>query len=571
MQEGAPLARGTEPVTRGAIVDPAAFEVERAFAFDGSCEVGRGEGPDRIDIHVAGQRFGKVGMGAGEDVHDAGRNVRGFQHLVEIGGGKREGFGSDKDRAVAHGDGRGHEGHQPEKWRVIRAEGTDHAHRFLHRQRDAANGHAMRLPVIFVGPGGIGEEAPDGGVHFLGAGAAAGEGVDAMGEFIAARRQVLGDVIEDLGAQVAGGGGPAFGGPGGLDGVADILAVGDRGLPEERAVAPMDVLGIATIGAGLFAADIELGGAVERICGAFVTRESRDGFERFGGALGFGVGRQTFPAAFAAITAFAQAAKAGGGIEEIGGVDPDHARGQFRGHIQGEVDVLAPERGGQPVAGVVGQCDGLARGAERGGNQNRTEDFLLHEAGRGGEAGDQGGWIETALCRDIDIGVIGLPFGVGGHHVGDGLQLYGIDHGAHVDTFVKRVAQAQPVHAGPELVIEAVGDAFLHQKTRPGAADLALVEPDGIDQPFDGAVDIGIVKDDIGGLAAQFQGQRFTRAGGRGADGTAHIGGAGKGDLVDVVMRGDHLAHGAVAGDDVDHPGGQAGLGADIGKQERGE
>ncbi len=49
----------------------------------------------------------------------------------------------------------------------------------------------------------------------------------------------------------------------------------------------------------------------------------------------------------------------------------------------------------------------------------------------------------------------------------------GIDDGAHVDAFVQRVAKAQPVHPAFQLVVEAVGDAFLHQKaatrrSRPG-------------------------------------------------------------------------------------------------------
>jgi hypothetical protein len=41
-------------------------------------------------------------------------------------------------------------------------------------------------------------------------------------------------------------------------------------------------------------------------------------------------------------------------------------------------------------------------------------------------------------------------------------------------------------------------DRFLHQKARAGAADLALVEPDRIDDAFDSAIEIGIVEDDEG-------------------------------------------------------------------------
>ncbi len=44
--------------------------------------------------------------------------------------------------------------------------------------------------------------------------------------------------------------------------------------------------------------------------------------------------------------------------------------------------------------------------------------------------------------------------------------------------------------------MEKIGNAFLDQKPRAGAADLPLVEPDRIDDAFHGAVDIGVVKND---------------------------------------------------------------------------
>jgi hypothetical protein len=82
--------------------------------------------------------------------------------------------------------------------------------------------------------------------------------------------------------------------------------------------------------------------------------------------------------------------------------------------------------------------------------------------------------------------------------------------------------------------VEILGDAFLHQQAGARAADLPLVEPDRIDQPLDRAVDIGVVEDDVGGLAAQLERQRLARAGRGLADAAAHLGGAGEGDLVDA-------------------------------------
>ena len=55
----------------------------------------------------------------------------------------------------------------------------------------------------------------------------------ALADFCGARRQVFGDVIQDLRAGMAGGSGPAFGGMGSLDRVADVLAVADADMAEE--------------------------------------------------------------------------------------------------------------------------------------------------------------------------------------------------------------------------------------------------------------------------------------------------------------------------------------------------
>ena len=81
---------------------------------------------------------------------------------------------------------------------------------------------------------------------------------------------------------------------------------------------------------------------------------------------------------------------------------------------------------------------------------------------------------------------MGFPGGVAGHHVGHGLQLHGINQGAQIHALVQRVAHAQLVHPRAQLGIKHIRDGFMHQQTRPCTADLTLIEPDGIDQPFDG-------------------------------------------------------------------------------------
>lgn len=70
--------------------------------------------------------------------------------------------------------------------------------------------------------------------------------------------EVFGQVVEDLGAGEGGGFGPsALGGGGGFDGIADVFAVRESELLTD------DLVGVSTVGAGLFASDVELVGAVD--------------------------------------------------------------------------------------------------------------------------------------------------------------------------------------------------------------------------------------------------------------------------------------------------------------------
>ncbi len=155
-------------------------------------------------------------------------------------------------------------------------------------------------------------------------------------------------------------------------------------MAEERAARAVDGAGIAAVGAGLLAADVELGRAVERVRGGAVTLVGFEGLERFRRAAVCGVGHEALGAAFAPEAAFAHTAEGGGGVEEVGRVDPDDTGGEFRRDVEREVDVFRPEGGCEAVAGVVGQFHRLGGRAEGGGDEDGAEDFLLHQR-RGGE------------------------------------------------------------------------------------------------------------------------------------------------------------------------------------------
>ena len=69
--------------------------------------------------------------------------------------------------------------------------------------------------------------------------------------------------------------------------------------------------------------------------------------------------------------------------------------------------------------------------------------------------------------------------------------------------------------------MKRLGDILLDQQARTRTAHLALVEPDGVDHAFDGAVQVGILEDDERRLAAQLQRELLAGAGRLAAQGAA--------------------------------------------------
>ncbi len=144
----------------------------------------------------------------------------------------------------------------------------------------------------------------------------------------------------------------------------------------------------------------------------------------------------------------------------------------------------------------------------------------------GMHVGEQSGRVEAALLRQR---IARLPaaraFGHAGvDHLANGLKLHRRNDCADVDGLVERRADAQRFHARADFGVERFGDALLHQQARAGAADLALVEPDGVDQAFDGGVEIGVVEDDERRFAAELEREFFRRVGGGLANDAADFG-----------------------------------------------
>ena len=100
---------------------------------------------------------------------------------------------------------------------------------------------------------------------------------------------------------------------------------------------------------------------------------------------------------------------------------------------------------------------------------------------------------------------------------------------------------------------------------------MPLVEKDAVDDAFDGLIDGCVLKDNVGRFAAEFQCVFFGRAGKALLNHAAHVGGAGKRNLVDARMFNEGCASLASAGHDIDDSGWQVSVADQLGQFQRGQ
>src|SRR5439155_17816601 len=116
----------------------------------------------------------------------------------------------------------------------------------------------------------------------------------------------------------------------------------------------------------------------------------------------------------------------------------------------------------------------------------------------------------------------------------------------------ERIADAKRRQPPLQLLDDGLVDRFLYEQPRAGAAHVALVEVDPVDDSLDRLVECRIVEDDVRRLAAELERQLLARAGELALDRLPHLGRAGEGDLDDALGLADRGAGPAVASEDVD-------------------
>src|SRR5205823_3186185 len=126
------------------------------------------------------------------------------------------------------------------------------------------------------------------------------------------------------------------------------------------------------------------------------------------------------------------------------------------------------------------------------------EDLFLRDAAGLGDAGEEGGTepepaIGNAARRLEHLRAF---FDAALHELLNLLQLRARVDCADVGVLVKRIADAQRADAVAQLADDRLDDRLLNEEPRSGAADMALIEVDAVDDAFDGLIERRVLEDD---------------------------------------------------------------------------
>src|SRR5919109_3046700 len=257
---------GIEPVT--AIPRrPCPLHVHGGRLFDHFHTFAAAEVPHGLHVIVLGEHARKCVFRPGHNIDDSAGHVGRLEHAIEVSGGERVWLRRDRDCRISHRDRGGNERHKAEQRMLIGTRDADDANRLVHREGNAANRHVMYGAVVFVRPRRVGKEPRDRDVDFARCFVLTAADLlrDAPRKLIGASRQILGDVIQNLGAQMASRLPPTF--PrrvSGLDGVANVLAIPFTDLADDVAVRRQDATCVALVGTRLLPTDEQLGRSVDR-------------------------------------------------------------------------------------------------------------------------------------------------------------------------------------------------------------------------------------------------------------------------------------------------------------------
>ncbi len=239
----------------------------------------------------------------------------------------------------------------------------------------------------------------------------------------------------------------------------------------------------------------------------------------------------------------------------------------------GPAEVAGVDGGGEAELDVVGDGDGAVEVGGFHQAKDGSEDFLAGDAHVWGDAGEEGGFEETAVVEAwageaFSAGGECGAFGLADLHIGeDALELGVAADGAHGGGGVGAVADLDFGDAVEEQAEELLCGGALDNDAACGGAPLAGAGVGGGGGAVGGGLEIGVGEDDEGVLAAELELGAGHDGGGAGLDLASDIGGPGERDGLDAGVGEDGVAHGgAAAGDEVEDARGQAGVGEEPGE-----
>ncbi len=265
----------------------------------------------------------------------------------------------------------------------------------------------------------------------------------------------------------------------------------------------------------------------------------------------------------------------------IVGVHPNGTRTQRIRHLDGIVQVLGVDGGGQSIIGLVANSDNLLLGLELGNGAHGTEDLLLHNTHLLGDIREDGRLDEVALVTfaltaDLELGTCVLAgLDVAWKRISNthwkkmplysphnAVELYLRDQRALEGVLGKRVANNVLLRPLLKSLYKLVVDTLLHVDAGAGAAALAAVEEDAKVDPRDGVVNVSVLEDDVGRLSAELESDLLqVRASSGLQDRAADNRGASECNLVNIhVRREGGTSDLAEAGDNVDDTWRETGL-----------
>ena len=194
-------------------------------------------------------------------------------------------------------------------------------------------------------------------------------------------------------------------------------------------------------------------------------------------------------------------------VQHVVLVDPDGTGAEAVGNADGGVEVGGVDGSGETVIRVVGALEDLLLRLELGDRADRAEDLLLDDLHVLGDVGEDS-WLDkvslvavtlttslngcTSLLSFLDVAHDAVVL-----ELGDLRTLEGI-RGEWVTNLVGSGTSLESLN-------EVVVDTGLDEDTRAGAAALAVVVENAKVDPGDGVVDIGIVENNVRGLATELE------------------------------------------------------------------